>query len=211
MFLLKKNFINLALKYNVIEFGNYVLKSGRSSPYFFDMGRFNDCLSLKQIAIMYTHLIMSTHITFDNLFGPAYKGIPLATAIGMQLVENNCHPTLTFNRKEAKTHGEKGLFIGAKLTGKTIVIDDVLTAGTAFNEVYSLIKQEGGDIVGLFIAFDRMEKNAEGKLTKQAIEQKGIPVHSLINLHDLIEYLQAEGDTEKAEKLVNYMVYTQDT
>lgn len=199
-----ETFIRLAIDNNALKFGNFVLKSGRISPYFFNAGQFYQGLALNQLGKLYAQAIMNSQIEFEHLFGPAYKGLPLATATAVALAESGINTTVTFNRKEAKDHGEGGILIGAPLTGATIIIDDVITAGTAFREAKDLIETHGGTVTAVVIAFDRCERGKNNQSTLKEIENQGIRVLSLITLVDLINFLKATGDTNNLAKIQQY-------
>lgn len=188
---LKAQFIQFALQHNALQFGEFTLKSGRISPYFFNAGLFNTSESLAQLGEFYAKTLQHAAIDFDMLFGPAYKGISLACATGIasyQLYQRTI--PLCFNRKEVKDHGEGGQLIGAPLEGRVLMIDDVITAGTAFRETQSLIEAHHAQLAGVIIALDRQER---GQGTTSAIHeienQYHIPVISIIQLADLIDYL----------------------
>lgn len=205
MQLSKKRFIEQALKKKALQFGRFTLKSGRLSPYFFNMGALDDGESLMLIGELYAEALIKAKLTFDQLFGPAYKGLPLATATAIALAKKGFNYPLSFNRKEAKTHGEGGLIIGAALRGNILVIDDVLTAGTAFKQSKELIERHGARVSGLLIALDRMEA-LEGKLSAvQVIKQQyNIPVLSLITFDDLTAYLSETHETAILHQLKEY-------
>lgn len=200
----KSAFIRLALDNQVLQFGNFKLKSGRHSPYFFNAGAFYHGMALKQLGELYANTIIDSQIPFKHLFGPAYKGLPLATTTAVALAQSNINTTVTFNRKEAKAHGEGGVLIGAPLTGDTLIIDDVITAGTAFREAKQLIEENGGIVRGVVIAFDRCERGLDGQSTLQEIETQGIRVISIITLYDLIEYLADHDETEQCALIKAY-------
>ncbi|MCP3893668.1 MAG: orotate phosphoribosyltransferase [Bacteroides sp.] len=190
----KKRFIELAIKYQVLRFGEFTLKSGRISPYFFNAGLFNSGYALAELGSCYAQTILDNDIDYDVLFGPAYKGIPLVSAIAYALsVNHGIDKPYAFNRKEAKDHGEGGLIVGAELDGNVLIVDDVITAGTAIREAVDIIKAEGASTSAVLIALDRQEK---GKSELSAIQEVnrdyGIDVFSIITMADLIEYL--EGD-----------------
>jgi len=190
----KKRFIDLAIKYDVLRFGEFTLKSGRISPYFFNAGLFNSGYALAELGSCYAQTIIDQNIDYDVMFGPAYKGIPLVSAIVYALsVNHGIDKLYAFNRKEAKDHGEGGLIVGAKLSGKVLIVDDVITAGTAIREAVDIIKAEGATTSAVLIALDRQEK---GKGDLSAIQEVnrdyGIDVFSIITMADLIDYL--EGD-----------------
>lgn len=191
----QKNFIRLALEQEVLKFGSFTLKSGRTSPYFFNAGLFNSGQALVEVGKSYAQALVNSGLDFDLLFGPAYKGIPLAAVTASMLAEHHQRPTpYAFNRKEEKTHGEGGQLVGASLAGKKVVIiDDVITAGTAIREVLPLIEAEGGQLAGVAIALNRQEKG-QGELSAiQEIEKEfNLPVVSIINLDSLISFIQTQ-------------------
>lgn len=200
----KQQFIRLALDRKVLQFGNFTLKSGRQSPYFFNAGLFNDGDALRQLGQCYAQLLLDNQIDCQHLFGPAYKGFTLATATAIALAEKGITTKVTFNRKEAKDHGEGGELIGAPLSGNIIVIDDVITAGTAFRQAEQLITKHDAKISNLVIALDRCEAG-QGKASAVAeVQAKGINVLSIINLYDLIDYLEEERSVEQAQILRDY-------
>lgn len=201
---LKEAFIHLALECQVLKFGDFILKSGRKSPYFFNAGLFNNGKALQQLGSFYAKTLINSKMDFDHLFGPAYKGLPLATATAISLANMGINKTVSFNRKEIKDHGEKGQLIGAPLQAKTVIIDDVITAGTAFREAQQFIKQLGGQLTGLIVAFDRCEKNADNQSAINAIEAQGIRTLSIITFFDLIDFLQQNKQTKEAERLLAY-------
>lgn len=200
----KKAFIRLALDSNVLKFGEFTLKSGRSSPYFFNAGLFYQGDALRQVGQFYAETLVKHAVEFQHLFGPAYKGLPLATATAIALADMGLNSTVTFNRKEIKSHGEGGQLIGAPLTGKTVIIDDVITAGTAFREAQQLIKDNGGQLTTVVIALDRCERGLSQQSTISEIQAQGIQVHSIITLFDLIEYLKQLGEMTQVERLEKY-------
>ena len=201
----KSSFIKCALDCNVLKFGEFRLKSGRISPYFFNAGLFYQGSALRQLGQFYAKTLLDNKADFDHLFGPAYKGLPLATSTAIALAELNKECTVTFNRKEVKNHGEGGQLIGAPLTeGKTIVIDDVITAGTAFRESQQLIKENGGNLTGVIIALDRCERGLTDHSALSEIRDQGINVYSIITLFDLIAYLHHAGEEEQVTKLEAY-------
>ncbi|KTD32090.1 orotate phosphoribosyltransferase [Legionella moravica] len=200
----KSSFIKLALDCQVLKFGEFTLKSGRLSPYFFNAGLFYQGSALRKLGQFYAQTLIEHQVEFEHLFGPAYKGLPLATTTAVALDELGKDCTVTFNRKEVKDHGEGGQLIGAPLTGKTIIVDDVITAGTAFREAQSLIKDHGGILSGVIIALDRCEKGLTEKSTLSEIKAQGIAVYSIIDLFDLIEYLHNENELAQVKKLEAY-------
>jgi orotate phosphoribosyltransferase len=200
----KASFIKLALECQVLKFGEFVLKSGRVSPYFFNAGLFYTGKALHALGEFYAKTLIDNQVEFDHLFGPAYKGLPLATTTAIALDTLGKEVTVTFNRKELKAHGEGGQLIGAPLSGKTIIIDDVITAGTAFRESMSLIKTYGGQLIGLIIALNRCERGLGNESIVKEIEQSGVKVYSIINLFDLISYLKNAGRDDLVEQMETY-------
>lgn len=201
----QKDFVKFAIEYGVLKFGDFTLKSGRQSPYFFNAGLFNDGNAMKKMGEFYAQALTASGIAFDLLFGPAYKGIPLVTATVVAL-QNNYQQNVpyTFNRKEKKDHGEGGNLVGAKLQGKVIIVDDVITAGTAIRESMDIIELSEAEIGGVLIALDRMEKGQNNLSAIQDIEQTyQTKVINIINLNHLINYL-SEHDPSNAEKVRNY-------
>jgi orotate phosphoribosyltransferase len=197
----KKRFIELAIRYQVLRFGEFTLKSGRISPYFFNAGLFNSGYALAELGSCYAQTIIENNINYDVLFGPAYKGIPLVSAIAYALsVNHGIDKPYAFNRKEAKDHGEGGLIVGAELNGNILIVDDVITAGTAIREAVDIIQAAGATTSAVLIALDRQEK---GKSELSAIQEVnrdyGIDVFSIITMADLIDYLV--GDDSLAQHL----------
>lgn len=197
----KKKFIQLALDRKVLQFGNFTLKSGRKSPYFFNAGLFHDGEALREVGRCYAQLLLDNNIDCQHLFGPAYKGFPLATATAIALAEQGHMAKVTFNRKEAKDHGEGGELIGAPLQGPIVVLDDVITAGTAFRHAEQLISRHSAQISTLVVALDRCEKGDGPRSAITEVEERGIRVLSIINLYDLIDYLVVEGAEEQVQVL----------
>jgi len=190
MSLNKTSFIKLAIKNNVLQFGNFVTKAGRESPYFFNLGSFDNGDSIKSLGQFYAKRILETKIKFDMLYGPAYKGIPLVTAIAISLAEHGLNIPYCFNRKEAKNHGEGGIIVGAPINGDVLIIDDVISAGTSINESNQLIKANGGNPIAVFVAIDRQEKGSHGLTATEEVSKKlKLPVYSIINLMDIVSYL----------------------
>lgn len=190
----KKRFIELALKYNVLRFGEFTLKSGRISPYFFNAGLFNTGYALAELGSCYAQAIIDNAIDYDVLFGPAYKGIPLVSAIVYALsVNHEIDKPYAFNRKEAKDHGEGGQIVGADLGGRVLIVDDVITAGTAIREAVDIIENAGAKTTAVMIALDRQEKG-KGELSaiQEVNRDYGIDVFSIINMQDLIDYLATD-------------------
>ncbi len=192
------NFIEFALNTSVLRFGEFTLKSGRQSPYFFNSGLFNSGASLAQLGRFYAQRIVDSGLSFDVLFGPAYKGIPLASTTAIALADQHqIDIPYAFNRKEAKDHGEGGQLVGAPLAGKVLIIDDVISAGTSVGESVAMIRAAGAEPAGVVIALDRQER---GKTDISAIAQVeadyGIPVISIICLADLLQYLDGQADLQ---------------
>jgi len=185
-------FLDLALRAQALRFGEFTLKSGRSSPYFFNAGRFDSGATLAELAACYADAIAAAGLDFDLVFGPAYKGIPLATALACEFARRGRDLPLAFNRKEAKTHGEGGTLIGASLTGKRVlIVDDVITAGTAIREALAIIRDGGGTPAGIVIALDRQERvtEAEPRSAAQTVAtEHGIPVIAVATLADLLAF-----------------------
>jgi orotate phosphoribosyltransferase len=194
-------FIELARQYEVLKFGEFTLKSGRVSPYFFNAGSFSSGGALAALGRCYARRIVESGVEFDVLLGPAYKGIPLAATTAVALAnEHGMDVPFAYNRKEAKTHGEGGMLVGAPLEGRVLVIDDVITAGTAVREVIAMIESAGATLAGVAIGLNRQERG-EGDLSAiQELEQAyGIPVLSIIAMSHIIDYLQArEGEQSPA-------------
>jgi len=188
----RQRFLDLALQAQALRFGAFTLKSGRESPYFFNAGRFDSGAALATLAGCYADAVEAAGLDFDLLFGPAYKGIPLASALACEYARRGRDLPLAFNRKEAKAHGEGGQLIGAPLEGRRVlVVDDVITAGTAIREALALIAQGGGTPAGIVIALDREEAVAEGdpRSAAQAVAaQHAIPVIAVASLSDLLAF-----------------------
>lgn len=193
----QKAFIEFALREQVLRFGEFTLKSGRRSPYFFDSGLFNTGASLLQAGKYYLAAIERRGLVFDMLFGPAYKGICLAAAVAIAYdLEQGRAVRVSFNRKEEKDHGEGGVLMGAPLAGRVLIIDDVITAGTSISQSVSLIRGAGAQAVGAAIALDRQERGGAGISAVQEVEQRhGMGVISIITLADLVEYLEGATDS----------------
>ena len=189
----QKEFLDFALNKGVLKFGEFTLKSGRTSPYFFNAGLFDTGHALSQLGRWYAQTIVDSGIGFDMLFGPAYKGIPIAAATAVQLVEqHDLDVPWCFNRKEAKDHGEGGNLVGAKLAGRVLIVDDVITAGTAIGESVTIIRAAGASPVGVALALDREERGKEGERSavEEASREFGVQVTSIVRLRDLISWLE---------------------
>ena len=196
---LRQQFIAFSVSAGVLRFGEFVTKAGRQSPYFFNAGLFNDGASLGKLAEFYAQTMLDSGVEFDMLFGPAYKGITLASATAVAMAAKGRNVPFAYNRKEAKDHGEGGTIVGAKLAGRVVIIDDVISAGTSVRESVEMIRAQGASPCAVLIALDRMEKSgAEGALSQlsavQEVEQSvGIPVIAIANLNDLFTYLSGPG------------------
>ncbi len=192
----QREFIEFALEKQVLKFGEFTLKSGRKSPYFFNAGLFNTGRDLARLGRFYAAALADSGIEFDVLFGPAYKGIPIATTTAVALADHHDIDTpYCFNRKEAKDHGEGGNLVGSALDGRIMLVDDVITAGTAIRESMEIIQANGADLAGVLVAIDRQEKG-KGELSAiQEVERDfGCAVISIVSLSDLITYLEEKGD-----------------
>jgi orotate phosphoribosyltransferase len=191
----RHEFIEFALAQQVLRFGDFVTKAGRSSPYFFNAGLFHDGDALRRLGQFYAKAIRDSEIEFDQLFGPAYKGILLVTATAIGLAENGRNVPISFNRKEIKDHGEGGQLIGAPLAGRVLIVDDVISAGTSVRESVELIAGNGATACGVVIALDRMERGTGTLSAVQEVKQSyGLPVISIATLNDLVEYLRTRGE-----------------
>lgn len=199
----QQDFLEFVIANNILRFGEFTLKSGRKSPYFFNAGLFNTGEKLGFLANCYAAAIADANIEFDVLFGPAYKGIPLAATTAMALSgSQGINKPYCFNRKEAKDHGEGGNIVGAELTGKVLIIDDVITAGTAIREAADILAANGAELAGIAVAMDRQEKGTGELSAIQEIEQQyQIKVVSIISLGDIISYLESTADKELAQHL----------
>ena len=203
---LRQQFIAFSIESGVLSFGSFVTKAGRTSPYFFNAGLFCDGASLGKLADFYSQTLLDAGIEFDMLFGPAYKGIALASATAVSLAAKGCNVPFAFNRKEAKDHGEGGNIIGAPLKGRVVIVDDVISAGTSVRESVDIIRAHGATPAAVLISLDRMERaGRDGELSAWSAVQEvtrsvGIPVVAIANLDDLFSYLSgqdASGDIRK--------------
>ena len=192
----RTRFIRLALENDVLRFGTFTLKSGRTSPYFFNAGLFNTGKALAELGACYASVIVEQQIEFDVLFGPAYKGIPLVAAIAVALSsEHGIDKPFAFNRKEAKDHGEGGSIVGANVQGRVLIVDDVITAGTAIREAVDIIAAEGGSAAAILIALDRQERGRTELSAIQEVQRDfGVAVHSIITMQDLIAYIETDSE-----------------
>ena len=190
----RQDFIRFAIQQKVLCFGEFQTKAGRLSPYFFNAGLFNDGDALRNLSQFYAQAILASEVAFDMLFGPAYKGIPLVAGTAIALAEQGRNVPYCFNRKEAKDHGEGGATVGAKMRGRVLIIDDVISAGTSVRESVELIRSAGARPCGVVIALDRMERGLGDLSAAQEVQQDfAIPVISIATLDDLLAYLQTEG------------------
>lgn len=203
---MSSSFIDLCLELGVLRFGEFKLKSGRTSPYFFNAGLFNSGRALAELGRFYAAAIQQAQLEYDVLFGPAYKGIPLVSATAIALADHHGRSApWSFNRKEAKDHGEGGNIVGASLRGRVLIIDDVMTAGTAIRESVDVIRAAGATPAGVVIALDRQERGQTERSAVQEVEQVlGLPVTSILKLADLIAHLQASGDAQQLAALKRY-------
>jgi orotate phosphoribosyltransferase len=195
----KTEFLDLALELEVLRFGEFTLKSGRLSPYFFNAGLFCTGYAAAKLARCYAAAVRDIDLEFDMLFGPAYKGIPLVVLASAALAEHHdMDYPFSFNRKESKDHGEGGTTIGAPIEGRVLILDDVITAGTAIREVISIIRDAGATPAGVLVALDREEIGTRARIpaTVQMEEEIGIPIRSIVTLTDLVEHLEESRDYE---------------
>jgi orotate phosphoribosyltransferase len=195
----QKDFINFAIEIGVLKFGEFTLKSGRLSPYFFNSGLFNTGVSLSKLGSFYAKTIVESKIDFDMIYGPAYKGIPLASAMAIALANDfNKDLPYAFNRKEVKDHGEGGIIVGSPLQGKVLIVDDVISAGTSVRESIDIIKAQGAEPAGVVIALDRQERGKGETTAIQEVEKQfGIPVASIVRLGNLINYIEQQQDMQE--------------
>lgn len=202
-------FLDFATSEDILSFGEFTLKSGRKSPYFFNAGLFNTGASLAQVGRSYAAAIAEANLDFDVLFGPAYKGIPLVASTAIALSQDfGINKPYCFNRKEAKDHGEGGNIVGAELAGKVLIIDDVITAGTAIREVMALIDEAGAEASGVVVALDRQEKgNGELSAIQEIETDYDMPVISIINLQQILDYLSLKEDSSAEGSLEAMKAY----
>ena len=199
-------FLEFALQREALKFGEFTLKSGRKSPYFFNAGTFHTGEMLGKLGRFYADAIVASGVGFDMLFGPAYKGIPLVAAVAVALAEQHGRDLpWAFNRKEAKDHGEGGWLVGAPLSGRVLVIDDVITAGTAIREVATLFERTDAQMAGVVVALDRQEKGRGELSAIQEVEHSlGVPVYSIVCMADIIAYLAQTGQQEQMAAMQAY-------
>jgi orotate phosphoribosyltransferase len=191
----RQAFLEFALARDVLRFGEFVTKAGRHTPYFFNAGLFNDGASLRQLGQFYAEALLDSGIAYDQLFGPAYKGITLVAATAIALSEKRHNLPFSFNRKEAKDHGEGGTIVGAPLKGRVVIIDDVITDGGAKREAIELLRSHGAEPVCVLIAFDRLERGRGERSAVAELEQDfGIPVRAIATLDDLMTFIAARPE-----------------
>ena len=204
----KQKFIEMSIQIGALKFGEFELKSGRVSPYFFNMGLFSTGQALKSIGDFYASALEESNIEFDMLFGPAYKGIPLASVMSASLFMNHDKDVpFVYNRKEKKDHGEGGRIVGPPLSGKIVIVDDVITAGTAIKEASQIIRETGAEISGIIIAIDRQEKGAgEYSAVQEASSKLGVPVISIVNLDQILAFVKNSSSEleDHVEAIENY-------
>jgi orotate phosphoribosyltransferase len=202
----RRDFIRFAVDSQVLCFGDFITKAGRASPYFFNAGLFSDGTSVGELARFYAQAALASGVQFDILFGPAYKGIVLASATAVALAAAGHNVPFVFNRKEAKDHGEGGVLVGAPLKGRVMIIDDVISAGTSVRESVKIIRDAGAEPAGVLIALDRMERGQGTLSAVQEVEQSvGIPVIPIASLQDLLGFLaEQEGMTDNLSRVQNY-------
>jgi orotate phosphoribosyltransferase len=203
----QQTLLQLALEYNVLRFGTFTLKSGRESPYFFNAGLFNTGHALKILGECYADTLLQHQLPADMLFGPAYKGIPLVSSAAIALAARGHNLPYAFNRKEAKDHGEGGVFVGAPINGNVVLIDDVITAGTAIRESVTLIQAAGARVSGIVVLFDRQERMNDASLsaTQQLSQQLQVPVCALASFADILAMIEGKAEyAAHVEKMREY-------
>lgn len=202
----RQEFLAFALEKNVLRFGEFVTKAGRRSPYFFNAGLFDDGESLRELGRFYASALVAADIDCDQLFGPAYKGIILAAATAIALAGMGRNLPYSFNRKEAKDHGEGGVVVGAPLSGRVLIVDDVITAGTSVRESVELIRAHGATPAGVLIALDRMERGSGARSAAQEVEETyGMPVVAIATLSDLMRFIDDRPElSTRAPAVVAY-------
>jgi orotate phosphoribosyltransferase len=203
----QSDFIDLCVRLGVLRFGSFTLKSGRESPYFFNAGLFNTGAAIGAVGRAYAAAAVASGLKFDMLFGPAYKGIPLVTVTAAAFAEHAGRDLpFAFNRKEAKDHGEGGNIIGSPLSGGVLIVDDVITAGTAIRESIEIIRAAGARPAGVLLALDRQERGPHSALSavQEVQDQYGIPVITVVNLADLMHHISAQGRKEDLARMQTY-------
>jgi orotate phosphoribosyltransferase len=203
----QSEFIELCVQLGVLKFGRFTLKSGRESPYFFNAGLFNTGAAIDAVGRAYASALAASALSFDMLFGPAYKGIPLVTVTAAALARHQGRNLpFAYNRKEAKDHGEGGTIVGSPLSGRVLIVDDVITAGTAIRESIEIIKLAGAHPAGVLLALDRQERAPQSRLSavQEVRETFGIPVVAVVSLQDLMTHMAIPGREEDLQKLRDY-------
>lgn len=202
----QQEFLEFAIEVGVLRFGKFTLKSGRISPYFFNSGLFNSGASLARLGRFYAQTIIDSGIEFDTIYGPAYKGIPLAASLAIAMADHHERDMpYCFNRKEAKDHGEGGMVVGAELKGRVLIIDDVISAGTSVRESVEIIKAAGAQPAGVVIALDRQERGKKETSAIQEVERDyGLNVASIVGLKELIQFLETKNEPEALAAIRNY-------
>ena len=203
----QSDFIDLCVRLGVVRFGSFTLKSGRESPYFFNAGLFSRGAAIAAVGRAYAAAVTASGLEFDMLFGPAYKGIPLATIAAAALAEHAGRDLpFAFNRKEIKDHGEGGSIVGGPLSGRVLIVDDVITAGTAIRESIDRIQAAGARPAGVLLAFDRQERGPQGRLSavQEVRDQYGIPVVAVVNLADLMQHVSQLGRNDDLARMQAY-------
>jgi orotate phosphoribosyltransferase len=203
----QSDFIDLCVQLGVLRFGSFTLKSGRESPYFFNAGLFNTGAAIGAVGRAYAAALTASDLEFDMLFGPAYKGIPLVTITAAALAEHEGRNLpYAFNRKEAKDHGEGGNIVGSPLSGGVLIVDDVITAGTAIRESIDIIRAAGARPAGVLLALDRQERAPQSRLSavQEVREQYGIPVVAVVNLAELMHHISLQGRNEDLLRMQTY-------
>ena len=189
----KTAFLRLALRHGVLKFGEFKLKSGRTSPYFFNLGLISSGAALRELGEAYAQALAASGIVYDMLFGPAYKGIPLVATVAVALAGQGRDVPFAYNRKEAKDHGEGGLLVGAAPRGRVVIVDDVLTAGTALRESVRLLREAGATPVAAIVALDRQEQGADGASAVAGMEREhGLRIVPLVNVREMLQFLDRE-------------------
>ncbi len=202
-----RGLVRLLVDAGVLTFGDFTLKSGRQSPYFFNLGALHTGHAIQRLGEAYARRIEAARLALDVVFGPAYKGIPIAVATAEALSRQGRDCAWAFNRKEAKDHGEGGTFVGGDVSSRVVVVDDVLTAGTAIREAVGLIRQAGGTLVGVVIALDRRELTDDGRTSVEVLaDELQVPVVSLLTLEDVIDYLDAEADQDNHQAVLKQRI-----
>jgi orotate phosphoribosyltransferase len=203
----QSDFIDLCMRLGVLRFGSFTLKSGRESPYFFNAGLFSTGAAIGAVGRAYAAAVMDSDLEFDMLFGPAYKGIPLAAITAAALAEHGGRDLpFAFNRKESKDHGEGGSIVGGPLSGRVLIVDDVITAGTAIRESIEIIRAAGAQPAGVLLALDRQERGPQSRLSavQEVREHYGIPVITVVNLADLMHHMSLQGRTDDLRRMQAY-------